>query len=186
MKKLKIGKLEVQLMEDPTDINSGRYNLVERLMTKIHDYADKPNHAVFFEQFEKQLNLNSIAGQHEAFYNYKYAFNNPVNNVSTWEQLFALITVEQGEDQNDEKTFDLNYLTEKITRYRQAGMTAAMCQEEVKAFFLLCPELYPIYSLMNQLLETALYSKLDSYTLKEAGLNLSEILQESKDKLVKN
>lgn len=185
MRIINIGKLELQLMESPADINDGRYQVVHQLMEQIYSYVERPDPFRFCQLFRKAINENSAAGQLETFFNYEASLTLAQSqDQRVWSLIFALITLENGEDQTDKKTRDMNYLHQKVERYQANGLDAETPEREVQTFFFKCPELLEKWTVMEMAILSMKYlDKSDSSISREQGAIASELLQPLKEKL---
>ena len=140
MKKFQIGKLELDLMEGPGDINDGRYQVVHQLMDQIYTYVERPDPFRFCQNMRRAINENVLSAMYETFYNFEASLTlSQGQDKRVWSLIFALITLETEEDQTDKKTRDINYLSQKVDRYQTAGMSAEMPEREVTSFFSTVP-----------------------------------------------
>ncbi len=169
MKKIAIGELELDLMETPADINDGRYQVVHQLMDQIYSYVERPDPFRFCQLMRKAINEQVMSAVYETFFNFEASLALAQGqDKRVWSLIFALITLESGEDQTDKKTRDINYLSTKVDRYQVAGMSAELPEKEVQTFFFSCPELSSRWATQTEMMNVMrLFSKLDFSTAVE-------------------
>lgn len=166
MRDYKIGELTVSLMENQSDINDGRYQVVHGLMDMIYSCVERPDPFRYCQNMRKAINENNTAAVYETFFNFEASLTLAQGrDKMVWSQIFALITVEPGENQHDKTTWDLNYLSKKLDRYYAEGLTTETVHREVETFFLACPELQRAWVTQTELLNVLnLLSRLDLST----------------------
>jgi hypothetical protein len=176
MRDYKIGELTVSLMENQSDINDGRYQVVHGLMDMIYSCVERPDPFRYCQNMRKAINENNTAAVYECFFNFETSLTLAQGkDKNVWAQIFALITVEDGENQHDKTTWDLNYLSKKLDRYYAAGLTTGMIEKEVEGFFLTCPRLREAWVTQVELMNVLkLLGRLDFSTAKDVGVPITE------------
>lgn len=131
MKKLKIGKKNYQICEGVNDIYDIRFPKFLQYFRMAYENVDKP----FFEGCrQKALGFYNKQMPMQAFMeyeNYYAAIKLDQVNLTGLSMCFAIICLEEGEDQ---ASMDEEKLKEKLERMRAEGLTRGVVEEHVGNF----------------------------------------------------
>lgn len=145
MKDLTLNNHKYQLMEDVGDINDKRFNFFKMYLLKSLEGIDRP---LYKETLEKGIEFFNKQKYYQAlgmFQNYGQSIENDGFNEDALSKCFALICLEDGEDQLN---VDESYLNKKLETLWADGLTRGMVEESVQNFTIGSPASFGAYSLM--------------------------------------
>jgi hypothetical protein len=171
MKTIKIGEGEYNLLESVNDINDKRFTFFKAYLLKSLEGIDRP---LFRDTMDRALEFFNQSRYMQAwaeFQNYQRAIEYEDYNDDALSKCFALICIEQDEDQLN---VDDNFLASKLERMWADGLTRGFVEESVQNFSKASPTSLGSYSLM---LEEVMLN------LEAMSLNDLESLQKNLEKL---
>jgi hypothetical protein len=171
MKKIKIGDSTYDLLESVVDINDKRFIFFKAYLLKSLEGIDRPLLKATMDKVIEFFNQNRYMQAFGEMQNYQRAIEYEDYNDDALSKCFALICLEEGEDQLN---VDDNFLSEKLKRLHANGLTRGFVEEAVQNFSRESPASLGNYSLM---LEEVILN-LNATSLKE----LESLQNESKKK----
>lgn len=160
MKQVKIGNGSYQLMESVNDINDRRFIEFKAYLLQSLEGIDRPLFKTTMERAMEHFNAHRYIQAWGEFDNYRHAIEYEKYNDDALSKCFALICIEDGENQMN---VDGNFLQEKLDRLHANGLTRGMVEESVRNFILASPLSFGSYSLMME----EVMMKLDATSLTE-------------------
>jgi len=145
MKEITIGKQKYLLMEDVGDINDKRFNYFKMYLLKSLEGIDRP---LFKDSLEKATDFFNRQKYFQAlgvFQNYGQSIENDGYNDDALSKCFALICIDEGEDQLQ---VDELFLNRKLEGMWANGLTRGMVEESVQNFTIGSPASFGAYSQM--------------------------------------
>jgi len=162
MKDITLGTHAYCLMQDVGDINDKRFNYFKMYLLKSLEGIDRP---LFKESLEKATDFFNRQKYFQAlgvFQNYAHAIENDGYNDDALSKCFALICLEEGEDQLQ---VDESFLNKKLETLWADGLTRRFVEESVQNFTIGSPASFGAYSLMmdemSKTLNPEFYAGLD-------------------------
>ena len=147
MKRITVGKLNVDVCEHKGDITYDRYVKFKQYAPQFWEKMDSPLFEVYWEKFQDFHNKGEHAQALMCLRDYKIALDNSKNSYDAWGVCFALIT--EIHDGDDAKTAELFKLTPnetaieaKLKRMNEEGLTAETVKESVLDFMQTSPETF--------------------------------------------
>lgn len=154
MKKIKIGKLNVNVCEHKGDMPYNRFVKFKQYAPQFWEKMDSPLFEVYWEKYMDFHNKGEHAQAMMALRDYKIALDNSKNSYDAWGVCFALIT-ETNKLKFKELPNDAD-IKEKIELFNKEGLKANTVTEHVLAFMSASPEtfvdhltLYAVQSMMS-------------------------------------
>ena len=144
MKQIKIGKADYTLLESVNDINDKRFIVFKMYLLLSLEGIDRPLFRVTMEKAMAHFNHQRYIQAWGEFENYSHAIEYEKYNDDALSKCFALICLEQGEDQANT---DDNFLIEKLGRLHENGLTRGLVEESVQNFTIKSPLSFGSYSL---------------------------------------
>lgn len=139
MRTIKIGEREVRVCEHQGDINYLRFVRFKQWIPQVFEKMDIPVFSLHFEKFNDLHNKGKYAQSVMIWYDYLLAIKqSKENSFDAWGMCFALITIEEGED--EKSCPDDSRLKEKIERLSNEGLSAETVKKEVVNFMKASPE----------------------------------------------
>lgn len=150
MKTITIGKKEYKIIESIFDINDERFTVFKQYLLQVFENLDKPS---FVATFQKYVTLSN-AGQHAEglieWYNFKKAVELQEVNYDAYSFCFALLCLEEGENQRD--TSKATHL-KKLEEMRSEGLNRGMVEDTVTDFMKASPKQFGAYLEMLEYLQ---------------------------------
>lgn len=134
MKAFKISdKLTVKLSENLGEINIKRWVEVQKFMLVSETGKDLADLKKYGEEFARGFDNQSMSQMYRAHYDWLYGLSMLARGDNADQFIFALITLEDGED---ETKYDREFLKAKLDRYSEAGLKQGDVKREVENFTL--------------------------------------------------
>lgn len=140
MKKIKIGKLNVNVCEHKGDLSYNRFVKFKQYAPQFWEKMDSPLFEVYWEKFLDFHNKGEHAQAMMAMRDYKFALDNSKNSYDAWGACFALIT-EVNKKDFKEMPNDAD-IKEKIEMFNAEGLTADVVKQCVLDFMSTSPETF--------------------------------------------
>jgi hypothetical protein len=140
MKKIKVGKLNLNVCEHKGDCPYDRFVKFKQYVPQFWEKMDSPLFEVYWERFLDYHNKGEHAQGMMALRDYKFALDNSKNSYDAWGVCFALIT-ESNKANFKDMPNDAD-LQEKIELYNKNGLLAETVKEHVLAFMQTSPETF--------------------------------------------
>ena len=144
MIKIKIGEAEYRLMESVEDINDKRFIYFKMYLLESLEGIDRPLFRSTMERATEFFNKQKLLQAMGEFQNYQHSIEYEKYNDDALSKCFALICLEDGEDQLN---VDDNFLQEKLVRFWTNGLTRDYVEESVRGFTIASPLSFGSYSL---------------------------------------
>jgi hypothetical protein len=136
MKKIQLGDEEFDLCENVNDIFDIRFPKFLQYFRMAYENVDKPLFEATRQKalgfYNKQMPMNAFM----EYENYWAAVKLPQVNLTGMSMCFAIICLENGEDQ---AVIDEAKLENKLERMRKAGLTRGMVEDAVTNFIVASP-----------------------------------------------
>jgi hypothetical protein len=145
MKEIKLGTKVYQLMEDVGDINDKRFNYFKMYLLKSLEGIDRPLYADTLTKGIELMNNHKYYQALGLFQNYGQAIEQNGYNEDALSKCFALICLDEGEDQLN---VDELYLNKKLEGLWSNGLSRGFVEESVRNFTIESPSSFGAYSLM--------------------------------------
>jgi len=151
MKDLVIGEKTYQLCEGVEDFYDIRFPKFLNYLRMSIEGIDKPLFAATMQRAEKFMDKGEFHRAWKEFMNYQMAIEMPETSSTGLSMCFALIVLEEGEDQSN---VDEGLLKKKLERMRNDGLTRGLVEETVTNFIVASPDSFGDYgSLMETIQE---------------------------------
>lgn len=150
MKKITIGTKEYDLCEGVDDFYDIRFPMFLQYLRMSLEGIDKPLFAATMERAEARFDKGQFFKGFKEFQNYHAAINMEEVNDTGLSMCFALICLEDGEDQAD---VDEGKLRDKLARMRKSGLTRGIVEGSVKNFIKASPDSFQDYVVWLEMLE---------------------------------
>lgn len=172
MKEIKIGSEQYSLLESVNDINDKRFIFFKAYLLKSLEGIDRP---LFKNTMDRALEFFNQSRYMQAwgeFQNYHRAIEYEDYNDDALSKCFALICIEDGEDQLN---IDDNFLAKKLERLWSNGLTRGFVEESVQNFTKASPLSFGSYSLMlEEVMQNLNEMSLDELEVLQKNLNQQE------------
>ena len=152
MKTVTLGEKKFEICENEFDINDGRFMVFKQYFKQMQSKEDFPTFFATFEKWKNLLNKGNVTEAAYCWYYYAKMINIP-DSFDAWEYCFALICLNEDEDQTMMKFTDENYLKEKVIYFRENGVTRGFIRTEVENFIAASPELFLIYMVTEKAIQ---------------------------------
>lgn len=153
MKKINIGNLEYNLIENLFDISDERFTVFKQWLLQVFEQIDRPLFAASFSKYVTYHNAGQHADGLIEWYNFKKGSELRELNYDAYSFCFALLCIAEGENQNDcSKGTQL----EKLAAMRQQGLMRGMVEETVENFIKAFPSQFGVYLEMLKIMKTQL------------------------------
>ncbi len=150
MKTIKFGKEEFQQIETLFDINDERFNVFKQYLLQIFERIDKPSFLIAFNNYVRAVNENRHADGVVEWYNFKKAQEFKELNYDAYSFCFALLTLEEGENQRDCSS---DRQLKKLDRMRAEGLARGTVEEFVENFIKASPNTFGTYLVMLEMMK---------------------------------
>lgn len=150
MKTVEFGKEKFERIETLFDINDERFNVFKQYLLQIFETLDKPSFLITFNNYVKAVNDNRHADGVVAWYNYKKAIELKELNYDAYSFCFALLHLEQGENQRD---CSKDKQEKKLDRMRSNGLDRGQVEAVVEGFIKASPNTFAPYLAMLEILK---------------------------------
>ena len=144
MIKIKIGEAEYRLMESVEDINDKRFLYFKMYLLESLEGIDRPLFKTTMEKATEFFNKSKLLQAMGEFQNYQHSIEYEKYNDDALSKCFALICLE---DEEDQLNVDDNFLQEKLERLWTNGLTRGFVEESVRDFTIASPLSFGSYSL---------------------------------------
>ncbi len=132
MKDLKIGKaLTVKLAENLDEISIKRWTAIQQYMMVVQTGADVVDIKEFWTKFCQEMDRNSPSQMFIRAHNWIYGLSLVERGDNPDQFIFALITFEEEEDTTQ---YNREFISKKLERYNEAGLTQGEVKREVENF----------------------------------------------------
>jgi hypothetical protein len=145
MKEIKIGQTDYKLLESVNEINDKRFVFFKMYLLQSLEGIDRPLFKATMERAMDHFNRQRWVQAWGEFENYHHSIEYESYNDDALSKCFALICLEDGDDQLN---LDDNYLSDKVERMRKEGLTRGFVEESVENFSKASPRSLGNYSLM--------------------------------------
>lgn len=135
MKSLEIGSLKVKLAETLEDINIKRFTAVKQWVVAKDCGMDLPLNRNVFVSVIRAFNESNSAEMLIKLNDHVAGLRNVAENTDANQMIFALATLEDGEDS---ASTDETLLKEKLERFANAGLTQWQCKQYAEDFIAAC------------------------------------------------
>jgi len=131
MKRIQIGDIEYEMCEHKDDINYMRFTMFKQYIPQVWEKMDVPQFLLYLDRIDNYLNQGKPMQARLELENYKVAINNLQNGYDAWSMCFALICLEEGEDQTK---MDESFLQKKVKKWSDAGLSPSVVYDSVVDF----------------------------------------------------
>ena len=131
MKKIKIGKYDVNVAETTSDISAIRFAHFKRYMIEDESGMELPKLADMFKKFCEAFDRDSKSAMFLSVYEYMRSITKMIDGYDPQQMMFALLTTEGNESEIE---IDSTFLKEKMKRYFDEGLNQQMMESEVINF----------------------------------------------------
>ena len=145
MKKIKIGTKTYDQCQHKDDINIKRFIAFKQYAPMIWEKMDSPLFEAYFDCIKNHFNKGHHTQVLVELINLRAAINNQENGYDGWCMCFALITLEEGEDQTN---VEESFLQEKVDRWIKDGLTAGQVHSSVLDFMKASEEVFSAHLTM--------------------------------------
>jgi len=145
MKKIKIGEKTYNLCQHKDDINIKRFIAFKQYAPMIWEKMDSPLFETYFDRIKSHFNKGNFTQILVELINFSAAINNMKHGYDGWCICFALICLEDGEDQTN---VEESYLQEKLDRFINDGLTAGQVHKSVLDFMKASEEVFSAHLTM--------------------------------------
>jgi len=150
MTKIKIGEKEYNLCESVNDIYDIRFPVFLNFLRMSIENIDKPLFAAKQQKAEEWLNKAMPYNAVKEFLDYGSSINLEQVNTTGLSMCFALICLDNGEDQSN---IDESFLKEKLDKMRKEGLKRGVVEEQVSSFIKASPDSFGEYNLIAELMQ---------------------------------
>jgi len=150
MTKIKIGEKEYNLCESVNDIYDIRFPVFLNFLRMSIENIDKPLFAAKQQKAEEWLNKAMPYNAVKEFLDYGSSINLEQVNTTGLSMCFALICLDNGEDQSN---IDESFLKEKLDKMRKEGLKRGVVEEQVSFFIKASPDSFGEYNLIAELMQ---------------------------------
>jgi hypothetical protein len=150
MKKLKIGKKEYSLCESVNDLYDIRFPIFLNFLRMSIEDIDKPLFASKQQKADEWLNKAMPYNAVKEYLDYGSSINLEQVNTTGLSMCFALICLDNGEDQSNT---DESFLKEKLDKMRKNGLKRGIVEEQVSSFIKASPDSFGEYNLIAELMQ---------------------------------
>lgn len=147
MTEIQIGTKKYLLMEDVYDINDKRFNYFKMYLLKSLEGIDRPLYQECMIKATDLMNNHKYIQALGLFQNYGMSIEKDGFNEDALSKCFALICIEEGEDQTN---VDETFLNKKLDGMWKEGLTRGFVEESVQNFTIASPQSFGSYALMIQ------------------------------------
>lgn len=133
MKNLKVGTIELKVVESIADINIARMPFFRAYLLSQQNQEEVAKSTDFFGGFVASFNNNDPGGMLIKAYDHYNALKNVKDLIDFDQILFSIITLEEGEVPN---TWDETPAKEKMKRLAAQGLSQGIVKEEVANFIM--------------------------------------------------
>lgn len=134
MKDFKVGnKLTVKLSENLGELNIKRWVEVQKYMLISETGKDLVDLKKYGEEFARGFDNQSLSQMYRVHYDWLYGLSMLARGDNADQFIFALITLEDGED---EAEYGREHLKAKLDRYAKSGLKQGDVKREVENFTL--------------------------------------------------
>ena len=169
MKEIQISETEYRLCEGITDLYDIRFPLFLSYLRMSVENIDKPLFKATMEKAIARADKGEFFKAIKEFQDYESAISLDQVSSTGLSKCFALICLEEGEDQVET---DEGALDKKLDKMRQDGLTRGFVEESVSNFIKASPQSFGDYgtliAMMDSVNETLLSKNLDLSTLKSS------------------
>ena len=152
MKELEIGEITYNLCEGVSDLYDIRFPKFLNYLRMSVENIDKPLFASTFERAEARFDKGQFHKGLMEFYDYRSAITLEQVSWTGLSMCFALICIEEGEDQADKKSFKEDVLQAKLTKMRKDGLTRGLVEESVSNFIKASPSSFGDYAILQEII----------------------------------
>ena len=131
MKKIKIGKYDVNVAETTADLSAIRFAHFKRFMIEDESGMELPKLAEMFEKFCNAFDRDSKSAMFLSVYEYMRNIKKMIDEYEPQQMMFALITTEENESNVE---IDITFLKEKMKKYLNEGLNQQIMESEVINF----------------------------------------------------
>lgn len=124
-------KMTFQCCEGVEDINAKRWNEVKKQLARIESGLDIPTLKEMFKKYTLAFDKGNHGASYRVIADFLFSLEQVEKNNDPDQMIFALMTLEDGEDP---ATVDATKLKDKIERMCAAGLTQGCIREEVENF----------------------------------------------------
>lgn len=153
MKKVKIGNLEYDRIENMFDINDERFVVFKQYLLQVFESIDKP---LFLASYSRYVSFHN-SGQHAdgliEWHNFKKAIELKELSYDAYSFCFALLHLEKDEDQ---RTTSSDFHLRKLEKMRSQGLSRGEVEGVVENFINAFPEQFAVYLKMLELMKPQL------------------------------
>lgn len=150
MKKIEIGKEEYNLCESVNDLYDIRFPVFLNFLRMSIENIDKPLFAAKQQKAEEWLNKAMPYNAIKEFLDYGSSINLEQVNTTGLSMCFALICLDNDEDQSN---IDESFLKEKLDKMRKEGLKRGIVEEQVSSFIKASPDSFGEYNLIAELMQ---------------------------------
>ena len=149
MKELIIGEITYNLCEGVSDLYDIRFpKFLNYLRMSVED-IDKPLFASTFERAEAKFDKGQFHKGLMEFYDYRSAITLEQVSWTGLSMCFALICLEEGENQADAKE---SFMKKKLDKMRKNGLTRGLVEESVSNFIKASPSSFGDYAILQEII----------------------------------
>ena len=150
MKKIEIGEKEYDLCENVNDLYDIRFPVFLNFLRMSIENIDKPLFATKKQKAEEWLNKAMPYNAIKEFLDYGSSVNLEQVNTTGLSMCFALICLDDGENQSK---IDESFLKKKLDKMRKDGLKRGMVEEQVSSFIKASPDSFGEYNLIAELMQ---------------------------------
>ena len=152
MKEIEVGKTTYKLCESVNDIYDIRFPVFLNYLRMSVEGVDKPLFAATFERAEARFDKGQFHKGLMEFADYRSAITLDQVGWTGLSICFALICIEEDEDQSDAKSFKEDVLQKKLTKMRKDGLTRGLVEESVANFIKASPNSFGDYAMLQEII----------------------------------
>jgi len=145
MKEMTIGEQTYYLLDSVNEINDKRFTFFKMYLLQSLEGIDRPLFKDTMERAMGHFNKQRWVQAWGEFENYHHSIEYEKYNEDALTKCFALICLEEGEDQLN---LDEEFLNKKIAKMHENGLTRGTVEESVENFSKASPRSLGNYSLM--------------------------------------
>jgi len=150
MKEIEIGDETYKLCEGVDDLYDIRFPSFLSYLRMSLEGIDKPLFAMTMEKAEQLMDAKQWMKAWKQFDNYNTAINLPQTETTGLSMCFALICIEEGEDQVN---VDESGLEKKLAKMRKAGLKRGFVEESVRNFMKASPDSFGDYIVLQEMMQ---------------------------------
>jgi len=150
MKKIIIGKEEYDICENVNDLYDIRFPVFLNFLRMSIENIDKPLFIAKQQKAEEWLNKAMPYNAVKEFLDYGSSINLEQVNTTGLSMCFALICLDNGEDQSN---IDESFLKKKLDKMRKDGLKRGIVEEQVSSFIKASPDSFGEYNLIAELMQ---------------------------------